>query len=274
VISKSLLKENEIVEVSLTFLNGGGGVAENLAGEVGFVYQNKRAKPEASLCATGTTFGPINLLAHAQIPILFRGLTPLPAADLTAIENGSEWLFFCGKASYEGINGHVPIDLCWMYRRQTKEFSDCSDLGNPHGLQSEAEVVITGAKLREALAVGSKPRTLLYFLNNGNERGHVTVINQSVLYAPNTFKGPFKYQPMNNEPAEFELSRAIPYTLDTVWDIVITEAMTKELEANNASIYFYFQIVSRGETIPYCFRYNRATLPDLPLCPASIKVEK
>lgn len=130
-LNKKLVAE-EIVEVNLTFLNGGGSTAENLAGEVGFVYQNKPSRPEAKLCATGTTFGPINLLRGAQIPILIRGLTPLPAVDLVAIEGGREWLFFCGKASYEGIDGNVPIDLCWVYRRETKTFTDCSDLNNPH----------------------------------------------------------------------------------------------------------------------------------------------
>lgn len=126
------LAANEVVEVTLTLLNGGGETAGNLSGEVGFVYKYDTDKPDPKLCATRTTFGPVNLLARAQVPILVRGLTPLPADELAAIEESKEWVFFCGKGSYEGASGRVPLDFCWVYRREVKAFTDCSDLNNPH----------------------------------------------------------------------------------------------------------------------------------------------
>jgi hypothetical protein len=126
------LAANKIVEVNLVLLNDSGDAAENLTGEFGFVYRNDASIPESNLCAPGTTFGPINLSAHAQVPILVRGLTPLPAAELAAIEKGKEWLFFCGQGSYKGVGGQVLFEFCSVYWVEGKGFINCFDPRNPY----------------------------------------------------------------------------------------------------------------------------------------------
>lgn len=131
------LAANEVVELTLTLLNGGPGPAKNVQGETGFVYKYNSAQPDRRLCATGTTFGPVTILPRAQIPVVIRGNTPLPVNELKAIEEGKEWLFFCGTASYEGID--KPIDFCWVYRRQVKRFTDCSDLRNPYNVEQREQ---------------------------------------------------------------------------------------------------------------------------------------